>query len=512
MADRETPSPPRTSSSKEAPSSPTKDLPELEIQKKRQQKRDEKKAAKHGGSEVSRTRVLSAYSRMDVEDPIKQDIRQKVPQLRRASEAFDEGHEKRKRNVSESSVQSICERFATNKKTKMSSDAFEKLFLETVTRRIEARITLTAFHLERREDELQILGDARASGQLEEGDYLEAREAIEGQIKHMQLELIGLKRRKNTIRGTLADRYQELQTYQDVDNTVDRMMDNLLRKFQNPPALSELLPGMTGSREHKQAKFRQSLIEAYGTLPEELEDMPKDHPSHWCAISKQYVQNDYARAAHIVPFAIGETNCKYLFGRKGVQENTGHLMHPRNGLIIHKLLEMAMDDARFVIVPADQEDPSAETLKVVILDKALLNYKDFSGIDWKTLDGRLLEFKTDFRPRLRYLYFNFLTALFRRRRFECTGWKTDVARYSHSKMWGSPGRWLRGSTIRAMARRIGHEVDLESFLGTTDLPLDDNAPEQWDDDLVSDEVYRAFEGRVEEGKEQEEPELSDAEV
>ena len=41
-------------------------------------------------------------------------------------------------------------------------------------------------------------------------------------------------------------------------------------------------------------------------------------------------------------------------------------------------------------------------------------------------------------------------------------------------MWGSPGGWLRGSSIRAIARRIGHEVDFVNFFGTTELPFEND--------------------------------------
>ena len=55
-------------------------------------------------------------------------------------------------------------------------------------------------------------------------------------------------------------------------------------------------------------------------------------------------------------------------------------------------------------------------------------------------------------------------------------------------MWGSPGKWLRGSSIRAIARHVGHEPDLESFLNTADLPLEENGDDGFDDELFADEI------------------------
>ncbi|KAI9750814.1 MAG: hypothetical protein M1815_001568 [Lichina confinis] len=58
-------------------------------------------------------------------------------------------------------------------------------------------------------------------------------------------------------------------------------------------------------------------------------------------------------------------------------------------------------------------------------------------------------------------------------------------------MWGSPGKWLRGSALRTMARKIGHEIDLEKFFGTSNLLPEDNQDDgsRSDDELVADEIF-----------------------
>ena len=162
-------------------------------------------------------------------------------------------------------------------------------------------------------------------------------------------------------------------------------------------------------------------------------------------------------------------------------------------------LEKAMDKARIAIVPADETNPSARDLKVVVFDRAILKPTGHStGIPWAKLDGLRLEFKNDNRPRLRYLYFTFLMSMFRRRRFECTGWKSDLTRFAGGNMWASPGNWLRGSSIRTIARRIAHETNLEAFTGTHDLPLHLRTIDKRDDDVVADEVIESYEAKVSE--------------
>jgi hypothetical protein len=105
--------------------------------------------------------------------------------------------------------------------------------------------------------------------------------------------------------------------------------------------------------------------------------VPDDY-YYWCPISHQYFRSQSITAAHIVPFAIGETNCNYLFPDDDMSL-TGHLMHPGNGLLMHSSLEQAIDKARIAIVPADETNPSARDLKVVVFDRTIIKFRD-SGL------------------------------------------------------------------------------------------------------------------------------------
>jgi hypothetical protein len=156
-----------------------------------------------------------------------------------------------------------------------------------------------------------------------------------------------------------------------------------------------------------------------------------------------------------------------------------------------------MDRARIAIVPADEMNPSARNLKIMVFDRTIIKNRDGGlGIPWAKLDGLQLEFKNDNRPRLRYLYFTFLMSLFRRQRFECAGWKSDLARYVNGKMWASPGKWVRGLSIRVIARRIAYETDLKAFVGTHDLPLQPGTMDKRDDEVVADELMESYEAKV----------------
>lgn len=157
----------------------------------------------------------------------------------------------------------------------------------------------------------------------------------------------------------------------------------------------------------------------------------------WCPIFQQYCRPDSVKAAHIVPYSIGEYNCQYLFGND--EAGKEHFFDDGNGLLLHKDLEAVLDNAQIAIVPKDTDNTSADEL-VVVLDPAILKRKgSYGSPPWGDLAGRPLLFRRSQRPRLRYLYFKFLMNLMRRRRYECQGWKNDLFKYATGAMWGSPG-------------------------------------------------------------------------
>lgn len=79
----------------------------------------------------------------------------------------------------------------------------------------------------------------------------------------------------------------------------------------------------------------------------------------------------------------------------------------------------------------------------------------------KALHGRTLEFLTDHRPSMRYLYFAFVICILRRQRFEVDGWWKDRLKYADIPFFPTPRKWIRETMLRKLAVRIGH------------LPIDD---------------------------------------
>ena len=436
----------------------------------------------------------AGYCAIDYEDPIPEQVRARIPSLRELSERYREEEKKRKRDYSDSS---------------MSHEQLAKELEEKIEKRITACISLYTLYRDQRNEEVKELTDSKDI--LRKDQYTSVRKDLEEQVNQISLKLIGLKRRKNEIKGEILDRSVEYRYYKDVNILIDYIIENAITTYKITPIGYTILPAALQKENRKsrtQSNFRRMLVEFYSAEPppneeksssdeDELsynedklsrnEDLPEFSRGLWCPISKRYSFGEQMAAAHIVPHSIGEISCSYLFNER---YTTGHLFNPKNGLLIHSFFEKAIDKAQIAIVPVEG-DILTSNLKVVVLDQAILkrNLSPAFDFDWKSLHGLQLEFRNENRPGLRYLYFNFLVSTFRRRRLEYTGWRSDLSRYAEGKMWGSPGKWLRGSSVRAIARRVGHEPDLESFLDTTNLPLeDDDGDDNFDDELFAEET------------------------
>ena len=503
---------------------------QAEKQQARQQAKQIKSEVKQTRSKlnVKKVRAPVTLNPMRPEDPIPLEVHAHVPTLKESLEVFEKEAVLKRRNVSDSSVESATIHLAKQQKTAGSKvqTSVEFEYFQKLGERINAKIDVVKHLAHHRNTELQKLSDAKAKSLIGQRQYYRTAEALEGQLTHLRMELVGLKRNSGMIRGTAIDRCRQLVAMKDTTASTDMLMDNLVHTVKIEPALWTSRPEVDSSgsdpREGQQSQFRQSLIKYYDAEREEDEDdgecyetvktetysdikidtpmvwssvrqqyvKHKQPKLYWCPIMQGYYEGENMKVTHIVPFGIGEMNCAYLFGPNDRDENgevQEHLFDWRNGLLLRSDMEVALDKARIAIVPCHESGGSADQLKVVVINKSITRV---SGCE--DLTDKVLIFRNSNRPRLRYLYFNMIMTVFRRRRYECTGWRNDLCNYAKSTMWGSPGKkWIRGSTIRTMARKIGHETDLEKFFGTSDLLLDDNEDRRSgsEDEVVADEIF-----------------------
>lgn len=227
-------------------------------------------------------------------------------------------------------------------------------------------------------------------------------------------------------------------------------------------ALVENMPEPAGARLKKQRardgydqnQFKTLVRQAYTPAKESPEyDAPDTgYPMAWCPVTRTWQVLADTTVAHIVPYGIGEFNAAYVFGVP-VEEGWKTIWDFRNGLILHSAIERALDAAQLVIVP---DGESKEGLKTVVLDESIMDKTASLSIPkFRDLHNSALQFKTKARPHKRYLYFTCLVSLYRRLRFFVEGSERDRENLEMGKIWGTPGKWMRRSIIKALALEIG---------------------------------------------------------
>ncbi|KAI1170506.1 hypothetical protein F4777DRAFT_594866 [Nemania sp. FL0916] len=195
----------------------------------------------------------------------------------------------------------------------------------------------------------------------------------------------------------------------------------------------------------KQDQWWRAIIKAYGAGY-------KDRDFVWCPITQQYEYYRAIKATHIVRHSVGEPAAIHLFGPP--DDSDGHIWSTRNGIPLTKLYWEMLDDGKIAIIPTQDGD-----LVVVVLDEAERAKPSRPSARYPTgqaLHGRILKFLNHHRPKLRYLYFCFAMNLLRRQRFEVDGWWKDHIGYADTPFAPTPGRWVRETTLRELAIRIGH--------------------------------------------------------
>lgn len=237
----------------------------------------------------------------------------------------------------------------------------------------------------------------------------------------------------------------------------DAYMSAIVEKLPDPAGATTSVQGSRDKQD--QAQFRSLLIQAYS--PAEL---ATSADAVWCPVSHNWLANAAIRAAHIVPYAIGEVNASYIFGLRP-EEGYEAIWSYRNGLLLQENIEKALDTAQVVIVPVED---SASEFKLIVLDDALMNQISYhDGPKWGDIHNSKLEFISESRPGKRYLYFHCLISLFRRFRY---GGEMDQQKIQMGKVWGTPGKWMSAGILRALAYEIGDIIHVHKVIeGVVDV-------------------------------------------
>jgi hypothetical protein len=81
---------------------------------------------------------------------------------------------------------------------------------------------------------------------------------------------------------------------------------------------------------------------------------------------------------------------------------------------------------------------------------------------WNDLDGQPVAFRSNQRPRARYLYFYYVVSVLGRSWNENKHWdlfKKELGK----KVWATPGRYLKKNMLLGFASEVGHDV-MEAFM------------------------------------------------
>ena len=242
--------------------------------------------------------------------------------------------------------------------------------------------------------------------------------------------------------------------------------------------ISKLAGGERGSSE--QSKFRKDLLEMSGQV----------HPVKkmnrvWCPVISQWLVPSSIVAAHIFPYKSGQDAMVSIFGDEARDE----LFSANNGIAMFRDAEEKFDSGAIVLVPDVRDDASTEEMiswnarKVKDYKIRVVRPQDVgmdlicepqSNMTWQELDGKPVAFKSDFRPRARYLYYAYCVAMMRRG-YHNEPRSVTLKDQLGNKFWGTVGPYIRKSMLDGFVTLLGH--DYEGLLDGAMAPEDDDSDE-----------------------------------
>ncbi|KAF2711412.1 hypothetical protein K504DRAFT_374208 [Pleomassaria siparia CBS 279.74] len=245
-----------------------------------------------------------------------------------------------------------------------------------------------------------------------------------------------------------------------------------------------------GRRDSKdQSSFRDKVILAYDLRQATTGTMDMA----WNIVMGGFENKAHFVASPLFSVKHGQETMNAIFGN----EAAGELFSPKNALFLPSGMEALFDCGFFAIVPNIRHDASKAELslweqtsprdyKIRILDERhqKIDESFAPGKTWRQLDGQKLMFRNNFRPRARYLYFNFCMQLLK------LSWKRGGGKSACAALpslnpeigkhfWGTRGKYLPTNQLLTLVEELGHEWDsvvLEA--------KDDSLNDEGDDEIL----------------------------
>lgn len=181
-----------------------------------------------------------------------------------------------------------------------------------------------------------------------------------------------------------------------------------------------------------------------------------------------------------------------IFGKGSIDD----IFSPRNGLLLHKHIESALDKGYFAIVPdvdIDPQDPSMPEMDQAARRDRLKEWERMSPKEFKAmvldskpqamrekvfplsypvqtlaeLHGRKLTFLNEFRPKSRYVWWTYLHGLTQVSWRAKAGGETLIQKEVAKGMryWDTRGPYIKRNQLLGFVEQIGHDVEsIESIL------------------------------------------------
>ena len=100
----------------------------------------------------------------------------------------------------------------------------------------------------------------------------------------------------------------------------------------------------------------------------------------------------------------------------------------------------------------------------------------------------MLQFRSDYRPGKRYLYYQFVIGMLVAIRFQTLGWEEKKNTLMTGEVWATPGRYLHRSILARLGYRLGDVSIGRKMLDSTtfdDIYVSDDEAETIAKDLSS---------------------------
>ena len=249
----------------------------------------------------------------------------------------------------------------------------------------------------------------------------------------------------------------------------------------------------------KQKQFRAELIEVMNA---KFPDAKSAEYLFWCPVTGAWCSK--VEAGHLFPSKSGDELMKAIFGEAEQdmwigkpEKGKSELFRACNGILWSEQVEYRFSKGLFTIVPDLDENPSPAQSeawqrsdpKEYRIRVLRANHKDMkaqitgeSNVCWTDLDNKRLQWRSNFRPRARYLYWSYCEMMLRQAYASQSNMDAaDVRRQEvGKKYWGSAGPYMKRNMLLGFVEEMGHEYEhlMEGAMDADDNNDDDDDGEK----------------------------------